>query len=54
VDDTRPYLQGSHPGFVLRWVSGLLFLVGRLLMLVHSWRTLRQFHPSAEVAQHAS
>ncbi|WP_185268849.1 cytochrome-c oxidase, cbb3-type subunit I [Halopseudomonas xiamenensis] len=59
VDGTLTYsfveaLEASHPGFIVRWVGGLCFLVGMLLMLLNSWLTLKQPHSPSEVLQHAS
>jgi cytochrome c oxidase cbb3-type subunit 1 len=34
-------LEASHPGFVVRLVGGLCFLVGMLLMALNTWLTLR-------------
>ena len=34
-------LQASHPGFVVRFTGGVLFLSGMLLMAYNTWRTVR-------------
>ena len=34
-------LQASHPGFVVRFVGGVFFLSGMLLMAYNTWRTVR-------------
>jgi cytochrome c oxidase cbb3-type subunit 1 len=34
-------LQASHPGFVVRFAGGVLFLSGMLLMTYNTWRTVR-------------
>ena len=34
-------LQASHPGFVVRFAGGVLFLSGMLLMAYNTWRTVR-------------
>jgi len=34
-------LQASHPGFVVRFAGGVLFLSGMLLMAYSIWRTVR-------------
>jgi cytochrome c oxidase cbb3-type subunit 1 len=34
-------LQASHPGFVVRFAGGVLFLTGMLVMAYNVWRTVR-------------
>ncbi|MNN73134.1 hypothetical protein D3C81_1892250 [compost metagenome] len=34
-------LVASHPGFIVRFVGGAIFLTGMLLMAWNTWRTVR-------------
>ncbi|MNT39743.1 hypothetical protein D3C72_1760150 [compost metagenome] len=34
-------LVASHPGFLVRFIGGVLFLSGMLLMAYNTWRTVR-------------
>jgi cytochrome c oxidase cbb3-type subunit 1 len=34
-------LVASHPGFVVRFVGGAIFLSGMFLMAYNTWRTVR-------------
>jgi cytochrome c oxidase cbb3-type subunit 1 len=34
-------LEASHPGFIVRFVGGLFFLSGMLLMAWNTWHTVR-------------
>ncbi|MNM82278.1 hypothetical protein D3C81_943050 [compost metagenome] len=34
-------LVASHPGFIVRFVGGVCFLSGMLLMAYNTWRTVR-------------
>lgn len=51
VDGTLTYsfveaLEASHPGFIVRMIGGLFFLIGMLLMGYNSWRTIRASKPA--------
>ncbi|CEA06262.1 cbb3-type cytochrome c oxidase subunit I [Pseudomonas saudimassiliensis] len=51
VDGTLTYsfveaLEASHPGFIVRWIGGVFFLLGMLLMAYNSWRTIRAAKPA--------
>ncbi|MFO7705694.1 MAG: cytochrome-c oxidase, cbb3-type subunit I [Halopseudomonas sp.] len=51
VDGTLTYsfveaLEASHPGFIVRMVGGLFFLIGMLLMAYNVWRTIRASQPA--------
>ena len=60
VDGTLTYsfveaLEASHPGFIVRWIGGLFFLIGMLLMGYNCWRTIRaakavDAHAAAQIA----
>jgi cytochrome c oxidase cbb3-type subunit 1 len=41
-------LVASHPGFVVRFVGGAIFLSGMFLMAWNTWRTVRS--PALDVA----
>jgi cytochrome c oxidase cbb3-type subunit 1 len=34
-------LEASHPGFIVRWIGGVFFLSGMLLMAYNTFRTVR-------------
>ncbi|MCP8351618.1 cytochrome C oxidase Cbb3, partial [Pseudomonas sp. FBF18] len=38
-------LVASHPGFIVRFVGGVCFLSGMLLMAWNTWRTVRVADP---------
>jgi len=38
-------LMASHPGFIVRFVGGVCFLSGMLLMAWNTWRTVRVADP---------
>jgi len=38
----------SHPGFIVRFVGGAIFLTGMFLMAWNTWRTVRA--PAGETA----
>ena len=51
IDGTLTYsfveaLVASHPGFIVRLIGGLFFLIGMLLMGYNSWRTIRASQPA--------
>ena len=51
IDGTLTYsfveaLEASHPGFIVRMIGGLFFLIGMLLMGYNSWRTIRASKPA--------
>ena len=51
VDGTLTYsfveaLEASHPGFIVRMIGGLFFVIGMLLMGYNSWRTIRASKPA--------
>ncbi|WP_185266203.1 cytochrome-c oxidase, cbb3-type subunit I [Halopseudomonas xiamenensis] len=51
IDGTLTYsfveaLEASHPGFIVRWIGGLFFLIGMLLMAYNSWRTIAASKPA--------
>ena len=51
IDGTLTYsfveaLVASHPGFIVRMIGGLFFLIGMLLMGYNSWRTIRAAKPA--------
>ncbi|MEH6498096.1 MAG: cytochrome-c oxidase, cbb3-type subunit I [Pseudoalteromonas distincta] len=51
VDGTLTYsfveaLEASHPGFIVRMIGGLFFLIGMLLMGYNVWRTIRASQPA--------
>ncbi|MFA5677958.1 MAG: cytochrome-c oxidase, cbb3-type subunit I [Pseudomonas sp.] len=51
IDGTLTYsfveaLEASHPGFIVRWIGGLFFLIGMLLMGYNCWRTIRSAKPA--------
>ena len=51
IDGTLTYsfveaLEASHPGFIVRLIGGLFFLIGMLLMGYNSWRTIRASKPA--------
>ncbi len=60
IDGTLTYsfveaLEASHPGFIVRLLGGLFFLIGMLLMGYNSWRTIRaskpaEAHAAAQIA----
>ncbi|WP_022963701.1 cytochrome-c oxidase, cbb3-type subunit I [Halopseudomonas pelagia] len=64
VDGTLTYsfveaLEASHPGFIVRLIGGLFFLIGMLLMGYNVWRTIRASQPAeaqaaAQMAQGAA
>ncbi|NLC01689.1 MAG: cytochrome-c oxidase, cbb3-type subunit I [Pseudomonas formosensis] len=51
VDGTLTYsfveaLEASHPGYIVRMIGGLFFVIGMLLMGYNSWRTIRASKPA--------
>lgn len=35
-------LEASHPGYLVRWIGGLFFLLGMVLMAFNTWQTVRK------------
>ncbi|MGB1238261.1 MAG: cytochrome C oxidase Cbb3, partial [Pseudomonadales bacterium] len=35
-------LEASHPGFFVRWIGGVLWVTGMLLMAYNVWQTVRK------------
>ncbi|MAY41313.1 MULTISPECIES: cytochrome-c oxidase, cbb3-type subunit I [unclassified Neptuniibacter] len=35
-------LEASHPGYFVRWLGGMFFLLGMLLMAYNTWQTVRK------------
>ncbi|PKM04969.1 MAG: cytochrome-c oxidase, cbb3-type subunit I [Gammaproteobacteria bacterium HGW-Gammaproteobacteria-6] len=51
VDGTLTYsfveaLEASHPGYIVRMIGGLFFLIGMFLMAYNVWRTIAQSKPA--------
>lgn len=39
-------LEASHPGFIVRWVGGVFFLCGMLMMAYNTLKTIRSATPA--------
>jgi cytochrome c oxidase cbb3-type subunit 1 len=35
-------LEASHPGYFVRWLGGIFWLTGMLLMAYNTWQTVRK------------
>ena len=41
-------LEASHPGYFVRWLGGMFFLTGMVLMAYNTWQTVRKGSPAPE------
>ncbi len=41
-------LEASHPGFIVRWLGGVFWVVGMLLMAYNLWMTARRTESAAQ------
>ncbi|MBE9399673.1 cytochrome-c oxidase, cbb3-type subunit I [Pontibacterium sp. N1Y112] len=49
-------LEASHPGYFVRWLGGMFFLAGMVLMAFNTWQTVRKNStaPAADAAAQAA
>lgn len=49
-------LEASHPGYFVRWLGGMFFLLGMVLMAYNTWQTVRKGStaPAAEASAQAA
>jgi cytochrome c oxidase cbb3-type subunit 1 len=49
-------LEASHPGYFVRWLGGMFFLTGMVLMAFNTWQTVRKNStaPAADAAAQAA